>query len=108
MPAPALDFNAGKTARTANSAEMGVQKVLSKKDEAILEKFRNAKKWIGERKPLVNRFFTDNMVRFKNGMDKAFQDIMTKIKEFKDKVDRKNYTLMEKQRTPSLYLEEYS
>lgn len=107
MSTLASDFITAKTAGTAKSLGTGIQKVLSPKDEAILEKFGNVKKWIGERKPLVNKFFADNMVRFKKEMDKACQDIMARIKEFKAKVEKKNYTLMEKQRIPGLYLKEY-
>jgi len=68
----------------------GIQQVLSKKDQAIIEKFDNAKKWIDEQKPVINQFFANSFIKFKKQMDRIYQEIVLQIEELKSR----NYTKM--------------
>lgn len=71
-------------------SEPGVQKVVSKKEEAIQKKFADIKKWMQEQKPVLDKWFSDNMVKFKQEMERIFKQITEKIQKFQNK----NYTQM--------------
>ncbi len=63
------------------------QKILSKKEEAIVKKFQDAKRWFQEQQPRVSRFFTEALSKLKKEMDRISDEIMKKIEEFKRRHD---------------------
>lgn len=75
-----------------DQSSQGVQKIVSKKEEAIQKKFVEFKKWIQEQKPAFDKWFTDNLVKLKQEMGRLFKQITEKLQKFQDK----NYTRMKK------------
>lgn len=73
---------------TQPASQVSIQQVLSKKDQAIIEKFDNARKWIENQKPVVNQFFANSFVKFKNEVDRIIQEILLNIQ----KINNRNHT----------------
>lgn len=65
-------------------SEPGIQKVASKKEEAIQKKFADIKKWMQDQKPVLDKWFSDNMAKFKQEMGRIFKQITEKIQKFQN------------------------
>lgn len=52
------------------------------KEEAIFEKFQDAKEWVEENKPSAEQFISEGIEKFQKEKDQAVESMKEKINEF--------------------------